>query len=186
MKTDETLVTEYLQGDELALRELIERYAQPIFSFVRRLVGDRALAEDIAQEVFVRAWRQLRSFRTKENFKPWLFAIARNAAIDALRKKRTLVFSDVNVPDDNESDFAETLSDPAPLPDELFANRELGKLLETALISLSPDARAVLLLHYTEGLTFEEIAVALGKPMNTVKSWHRRALLGLRKQLTKP
>ncbi len=92
-RSDENLVTDYLKGDKKALEILIGRYLKPIYNFLYRYTGDVAEAEDITQEAFVRAWKNIRKFDRNKKFKTWIFGIAKNAAIDFLRKKKPILFS---------------------------------------------------------------------------------------------
>jgi len=176
INSDERLVGDYLKGDEKSLEILIKRYLGPIYGFVFRFVGNREDAEDITQEVFVRAWRNLKRFNLQKSFKTWIFSIAKNTAIDFLRKRRVQVFSETEI---------ETLADPTPLPQELLEKAEAAKLLESALNKLGLKYRMVLYLYYNDHFNFREIAEILGEPLNTIKSRHRRALLMLRKLLEK-
>ena len=82
---DAQLVADYLNGDEQSLHLLIERYLKPVYRFVHSYVGSDLDAEDISQEVFVRAWRNLKKFDQEKSFKTWIFAIAKHASIDVLK-----------------------------------------------------------------------------------------------------
>ncbi len=121
----------------------------------------------------------IRRYKKGRPFKPWLFAIARNTALDFLKKKRPHSFSSLEG-EDGDVSFADTLEDSEPLPTEIFERAESKEKLERLLDEIHPDHRSVLTLYYHEELTFEEIAEALDRPMNTVKSWHRRALIKIR------
>ncbi|MCX6813734.1 MAG: sigma-70 family RNA polymerase sigma factor [Candidatus Azambacteria bacterium] len=91
--TDEQLVKNYFKGDEKSLEELIRRYLPLIYNFSRRYAGDPDNAADITQEVFVKVWKNLKKFNTSKNFRVWLFTIAKNTALDWLKKKNALPFS---------------------------------------------------------------------------------------------
>jgi RNA polymerase sigma-70 factor (ECF subfamily) len=182
-RSDQDLAEACRKQDHLAFQELMNRYMRQIFNFARQYAHTMEDADDIAQDTFFKVWKYITKYTRGRTFKPWLFTIARNTALDHLKKKKAAVFSDL---DDNENDllFVDTLEDPEPLPSELFENSMLVTKLTSALKILNPDHRAILLLHYRENMTFDEIADIVGKPMNTVKSWHRRALLKLRDMLT--
>jgi len=182
---DEELISGYLAGDKKSLEILIGRYLKPIYNFVYYYIGDVPSAEDVTQDVFVRVWRKIKKFDEHKNFKTWIFSIAKNAALDFLKKKKAVPFSELEN-EEGESTITETVADPAPLPDELFARVDLSKLISGALAELSPIDRSVLLLHHYNQFTFEEAAETLGEPLNTVKSRYRRALIKLRKILTEP
>ena len=181
-RNDQQLIADYLNGDDGAITILIDRHLKTVFNFTYRLIGKQEEAENIAQETFLKMWRNLKKYRQGENFKTWLFTIARNTAIDWLRKKKSIAFSNFENEKD-ENAFAESLTDPEPLPDEIFARAEEKTLLDNALKKLSISEREVLLLHYSEHLTFDEIGKILEKSLNTVKSRHRRALIELRQHL---
>lgn len=178
--TDADLVRAYREGDDGAFSELLDRHIGSVYAFAKRICGDAAMADDVAQETFVKAWRAIGRFDEDRSFKAWLFAIARNAAIDALRKRRDVPFAAMSDDASDEDRFEDGLEDDSPLPGEGFDRAVDGKTLERALSLLSPDKRAIVLMHDVEGLTFEEAAEALGEPMNTVKSRYRRSLALLR------
>ena len=180
--TDEELAELCKTGDDTAFEELMRRYLKPIYAFTRQYTRLPEEAEDIAQDTFFKAWKYIKQFKSEKKFKPWLYTIARNTALDHIKKKKAVVFSAL---DDTENDlaFEDTLSDPEPLAPELFARAELAQELNEAMSVLHPDHRAVLIMHYHEDMTFEEIAETIDVPMNTVKSWHRRALVKVRKGL---
>lgn len=181
-KNDRRIIADCLNGDEEAITLLIDRHLKAVFNFTYRLVGKSEEAEDITQETFLKMWRNLKKYHRSENFKTWLFTIARNTAIDWLRKKKNITFS-VFENENGENSFAETLTDTEPLADEIFAKAEEKDFLNRELSKLSPTNRETLLLHYSEHFTFDEIGKILGQSLNTVKSRHRRALIELRKLL---
>jgi RNA polymerase sigma-70 factor (ECF subfamily) len=182
-KDDNKIVGDYLAGDLDSFDMLVKHYLKPVYNFVFRLSNNKNEANDIVQEVFVKVWKNLKKFNPDKNFKTWILTIARNTTIDWLRKKRNIVFSELNRLDEEggEKYFEETIADIEPLPDEIFMKKELDKEVEKVLSKLRPDFREIILLHYTEELTFEQISEIVGKPLNTVKSQHRRALNTLRK-----
>ncbi len=180
--TDADLIRLAQQGDNAALAFLIERYFSSTYRFLARMINDRAIAEDLTQETFIKAWKSLSRFDAMKAFKPWLFSIARNTAIDYVRKKQPFSFSSLE--DEEDQAFTDSVTDPRPLPSSLLEHKDLGNQLAQALTHLSPVARSIVLMHETEDLTFQEIADALNEPLNTVKSRYRRALLLLQTKLT--
>ncbi len=180
-KTDDELISEYQAGNANALNILIEKYTRPIYIFTYRMTGSSGEAEDITQETFVKIWRSLPKYKMTNTFRSLLFTIARNTALDHLRKKKMAVFSDFEDAEGNNF-LTETLSDPETLPETLIEKAEQTKSLNKSLLQLSPEDREILLLHYEEDMTFETIGKVLNKPLNTVKSRHRRALAKLREQ----
>jgi len=179
--SDVQLIEEYLQGKEESLRDLFSRYLKPIYTFIFRYINDGNETQDLTQEVFIRVWKNLKKFDRRKNFKPWIFKIAKNIAIDFLRHKKNIPFS--NFENDQENSLAETISDPAPLPSELFADQEIKLKLEAALQKLAPQYRLVLMMYYNDQNNFREIAEILNESLNTIKSRQRRAIIDLRKLL---
>lgn len=175
---DKQLIKEYLSGNEDALNELINRHLKGVYNFIYRLVGNTQEAEDLAQETFLKAWKHLKKYDPDQNFKTWLFTIARNTAVDWLRRKK---IPTLGLAENSETqDGIETmLGDDSPLPDELLQQEWEKDYLEKLLGRLPVHQREVTLLHHYEEMTFEEIGTLLGKPLNTVKSQYRRALLAL-------
>jgi RNA polymerase sigma-70 factor (ECF subfamily) len=138
------------------------------------------------QETFLKAWKSASQYRQEASkFKTWVLRIARNSAIDYLRKRKYVVFSEFEN-DAGQNVLVETVPDPTELQDELFARKEDSETLLKAVEQLSPEAREILLLHYTSGLTFQEIGDMLREPPNTVKSRHHRAIQSLKKLLGSP
>ncbi len=182
---DKQLVAQYGKGDEDALATLIRRHIKPVYNFIYRFTGNAHDAEDIVQEAFVKVWRNINKYRPDESFKTWLFAIAHNTAIDLLRKKKHLVFSDFEN-SEGENFLLETLADPEAPPDEVIATLEEKKMVEGLLSQLPLLYREVLVLRYQDDFTFKEIGAILHKPLDTVKSQHRRALIVLKKLIDAP
>jgi RNA polymerase sigma-70 factor (ECF subfamily) len=181
-ETDEEIIIAYKTGDREAFKKLIDRYTSPLYNFSARLAGKRN-ASDLVQEVFIKVWKNIDRFDGKKaSFKTWIFVVARNTITDFLRRKKDLNFSDLEK-DDGEDSFFEKIPDENLLPDEALQKINDAELLNKLLDKLPADYKSVLSLHYQEDMTFDEIGKVLNKPLNTVKSYHRRALLLLRKML---
>lgn len=181
-KSDQELISNYLDGDKESLEILIRSYLKPIYNFVYRYVGNRHEAEDITQEAFVKVWRNLKKFDQSKSFKTWIFQIAKNTAFDILKKKKAIPFSEFEN-EEGENMIIETLADPAKLPSELLEKADIAQMLNAALEQLSPNYRMVLFLRYNDHFNFREIAESLNESLNTIKSRHRRALIALKKLL---
>ena len=175
---DAQLVSESILENTGSFETLVERYTQPIYNFAYRLTGNVQTAEDITQETFVKVWKNLAKYDSKQSFRAWIFTIARNSTTDYLRKKKAIPFS--NLSNNDETPFEENISDTEILPSETVLKLEDTARLQKLLDRLPQDYQTVLLLYYQEDMTFDEIGKVLKKPLNTVKSWHRRALLKLR------
>ncbi len=185
MGDDADLIRAYLAGEEAAFVELTKRHLAGAYTLALRLIGEREVAEDVVQESFVKAWKNLSRYsRERASFNTWFARIVRNTAIDYLRKKRHIPFSAF---EDREAErsLPEIASDEV-LPDELAAREHDREAVEQAAATLSIPYREVLALHYGEGLTFEEMARVTGTSANTLKSRHRRALAALATRLHPP
>lgn len=179
--SDQYYIERSLSGDTDAFSHLVSRYLSSVYGFISYRLGSTHMSSDITQEVFLKAWKHLHTFKTDKNFKTWLLAIARNSAIDYSRKKREFVFSDIDSSEDDS--FEESIVDEALGVDELFEQKETMDVLQAALKTVSSESRSILLLHSIDGLTFDEISRIVGAPIDTVKSRYRRALLRLRSVL---
>ena len=169
--TEAQLVRQACDGDGTAIRSLYERYAPRVYAVVRRIAGDDDLAQDYAQEAWIRAIRALPTFRGDARFSTWLHRIAVNSALQALRRSDTRRKREAPMPDS------------IPVAPE-FGDSLLEQRLETAMDHLPPGMRQVLILHDVEGYPHEEIGDALGVASGTSKSQlfkaraRMRALLG--------
>lgn len=178
---DAELVAAAKDGDEAAIESLVKKYLPQVLRLAARLAGQTDLAEDIAQEAFVKAWRNLNTYDAAKPFAPWMLAITRNAALDLLRKRRAVPFSALSPANGEDGmDFADTLASEEPLPEEVLARAESDQTVAAALLRLPERDRTVLTLRYEDALSFEDIGAVMKAPMNTVKSWHRRAQARLR------
>jgi RNA polymerase sigma-70 factor (ECF subfamily) len=171
--SDADLIARVLQaGDPNAFGELVRRYQSPVRSFLRKLTrGDAALADDLAQETFLRAWRKLETFRGEARFSSWLFGIAVNEFRGRLRRAR-------RQPWDEPGDQA---SDVEPVVEAPPAGLRLD--LDEALLRLTLAERAAILLCCQHGLTHEEAAQSLCSPLGTVKTNILRGKAKLRRWL---
>jgi RNA polymerase sigma-70 factor (ECF subfamily) len=174
-------VVQALAGSQSAFEQIVARYQRPVISLIARMTGDRAQAEDLAQETFVKAFRNLAAFDTTRRLSSWLFRIAHNTAIDAMRRSSPPPESI------DATDFAsaagphQPAAPPGPDPVE---RRELGQALEAAMAGLRPDQRAAIVLRYENGLSFSEIGAVLGVPEVTARSHVHRARKELARLLT--
>jgi len=175
--SDENLVKDYLDGDDGAFKRLLDKYTSSVYNFSFRFVGADN-ANDVVQDVFIKVWKNLKKFNSeKSQFKTWLFTIARNTITDYLRKKKMVLFSSL---DKEEEDFVDSLESEDFLPDEDFIRLEDKNTLNKLLNQIPENYKEILILHYQEDMTFNEIGKLMKKPLNTVKSYHRRALIKLK------
>jgi len=182
---DIDLIQQYLRGDSKSLDVLIEKYLKIIYGFVYKNVGGspsgQAIAEDITQEIFIKVWKNIRKFDQNKTFKPWLFQIAKNTAIDYLRKKKSIPFSSF----ENEKGQNPLVENIADIPLNLLEKLSDEKTIAGVMQGLTEKEQKVVNLRLTEGMSFKEIAEASKEPVNTVKSRYRRSLIILRKNLKK-
>lgn len=167
--SDEQLAAAARDGSDDAFRQLVERFERPVFSLLVRMVRSSELAEDLAQETFVKAWKALGRFDPARKFSSWLFKIAHNSALDALRRRDDAALS-LDAPGPDGEAPLELPADPtAENPLAVALGREAGVVLEAALATLRPAYREILLLRFAEELSYEEIAQVTGNPLGTVK-----------------
>ncbi|MFA5095492.1 MAG: sigma-70 family RNA polymerase sigma factor [Candidatus Paceibacterota bacterium] len=185
---DEEIIALYKNGDQEAFKGLISRYSSPLYNFTARLT-DKNNASDVVQETFIKVWKNLHKFDpSKASFKTWIFTIAKNTATDFLRKKKSLSFSDMEESinkdgSENINSFSENIPDEELIPDEALQKLQDSMLLNKVLDKLPIHYKTILVLHYQEDMTFDEIGKVLDKPLNTVKSQHHRAIVLLRKMI---
>ena len=147
--TEARLVSEALAGSQSAFEQIVRRYQRPVISLIVRMVGDRGVAEELAQESFVKAFRNLRSFDVTRRLSSWLFRIAHNTALDWLRRSRPEVVS-LDDPEDDASHGA--LAAAAPPAADPVEREALGAALEAAMRTLRPAYRAAVALRYEQDL----------------------------------
>ena len=180
---DAKLIATFIKGDGESFAALVDRHMPMVYKFVYRYVGDADIANDVVQDVFIKVWKNIKKFDPEKNFKTWLLTIAKNTALDAIKKKKAVLFSKIEEGDTDLDAFLAPYVESADLPDALLQKKQTKADLDRILQELSPTYRSVLLLRYTEHLKFREIADTLQEPIDTIKSKHRRALIQLRKML---
>ena len=184
MVDDKQLVERALAGSEDAYREIVERYQRPIYSLVVRMVRDPSMAEDLAQDVFCKAFKALGTFDRTRKFSSWLFKIAHNSAIDQLRKRRISTIS-LETDDAESDDPLRRYADPdAEDPEEYSRRQELGTAIEASLGALRPEYREILVLRFEQEKSYEEISEITDLPLGTVKTHLHRARKALAKDLS--
>ena len=175
------------QGREAAYRELIRRYERPVFSIVYRMVRDRELAEDLAQDTFIKVLNHIDRYRPEFKFSSWLFKIANNVAIDHLRRRQVETVSLDGAPNAQTQDAIDAtrldVADQQESALDEIASRELGGEIEQAIARLRPEYRACIMLRHVEDRSYEEIAATLDLPLGTVKTYIHRARHELRREL---
>ena len=178
MNSSADLVAHARLGDHEAFRLIFERYSRPIISFIYDMVSDRELAEELTQETFIRAYRNLRTMREETKLSTWLFGIARNVALESLRTRRH---------DSHHVDLEDRsvlgLSGSGPEPVDQFLNKELSGVIEHALAALDENKRLVFTLKVFQERTYEEIAEITGFSIPKLKTDLHRARSEMRRRI---
>ncbi|MFQ5521813.1 MAG: RNA polymerase sigma factor [Candidatus Methylomirabilia bacterium] len=174
MSSDESLMEEVSAGHVAAFQLLYDRHHRAVFHFFLRFLGDRHTAEDLLQETFLRMFAHRGEYRARAAFKAWLFTIARNLALDHLRRQRG---------SPAREGVLETVVDPKPSPLEHAEVRELDERLQALVLILPTTEREVLLLSRFAGLSHEEVAEVTGASLGAVRVALHRALRRIRELL---
>lgn len=185
MRPDSDLIRDYLAGDEAAFAELFERYKAPLFSYLLRMTGDRDKAEDLFQETFIKAVKALGRFGGEKKFSAWLFTIARNSLMDSFRrgKLRAAASLDDTGPDGEGPALGGALASAEPGPEAAALSAAGVEEFRRAFDSLPEEQKEVFLMRHYSGLSFREIAEAVGTPIGTVLARMSRAAAKLREKL---
>ncbi len=173
-------------GDKEAFGRLVEAYQDRIYGYLARMLADPEEAEDVAQEVFLRAYRSLGRFRGTSSFHTWLYRIASNLAIDVARRRKrqdnTTYSLDAPL-DAGEDEYEREMPDDSRAPDQISEQAELQRAVRQAVMELPEKLRDVVVLYELQGESYEDIAAILGVPLGTVKSRLFNARGQLKKRL---
>jgi RNA polymerase sigma-70 factor, ECF subfamily len=184
--TDAQLVERTLAGSEDAFAALVARHQRSVYNLLARMLRNPALAEELAQESFLKAYTHLRSFKPEFKFANWILRIAHNTAIDVLRQRGPQVLSIDEAASGEQSAIDDTLVDPrSDEAERRLERRDLSQVLGAALDGLRPEYRRAVVLRYQQDLGYEEIAAITGEPVGTVKSHLHRARTEMAAFLTK-
>jgi RNA polymerase sigma-70 factor, ECF subfamily len=174
---DENLINRFKGGDLSGFEELVRKYQDRIYNLCRYMVQDTHDAEDTAQDVFLKAYRSLNTFKPDAALYTWLYRIAVNTCLDYKKKSRSEQAEDESVIDD--------LASTEPSPERLYESKEISQAIQSALRKLPKDLRAAIVLKEIEDLSYQEIAEVLHTSIGTVKSRISRAREELRRLLQK-
>src|SRR5580704_177498 len=182
---DSALVAGLRAGDECAYEILIQRFQQPVYNLISRLVDDPGDAADVAQEVFLKVFRKVNGFRSESSLKTWVYRIAVNEARNQRRwfvrhRGKEIGLDPADAAAQGPQDW---LCDPGRSPYQTALDQETHALIESALNKVSPNYRAAVVLREVEGLSYEEISEILEVSLGTVKSRILRGRESLRKHL---
>jgi RNA polymerase sigma-70 factor (ECF subfamily) len=181
----EELVRRFRDGDAGAFDDLVREYQDTVFSVAYRMVNDREDAADLAQEVFVKVYRNLAKFRGDSKFSTWLYAIAMNTCRSGLRRTRRLRAVEGRSIDAMGGDEGRAMDpvDPDASPTAMLERREVRERVEQSVAELQPEFREVMVMRDIQGLSYDEIATALECSLGTVKSRLCRARMAVREKL---
>ncbi|HYJ47471.1 MAG TPA: sigma-70 family RNA polymerase sigma factor [Pyrinomonadaceae bacterium] len=176
MNSASDLIARTRAGDDDAFQAIFERYSRPVISFIFDMVGERELSEELMQETFVRAYRNLSSLRDDARLSTWLFGIAKNVARESLRSRRQSSRK-VELDDDSVAE----LRDGRLTPDDFLINKELNQVIRMALSRLDEDKRLVFALKIFQQRSYEEIAAITGFSIAKLKTDLHRARAEMRR-----
>jgi RNA polymerase sigma-70 factor (ECF subfamily) len=176
--TDEHLFARFIEGDENAFNELVERYYRQIYRFLVRFTGQEHLAEDLIQEVFVKLYKAAATFDSSKRFRPWIYQIAANTARDTLRSagRNGKRVSFLNTGEEAETTLDQLVPGVTASPDEAIIERETSEKVKETLMQMQDQLREILILAYYNQLPYKDIADSLGIPLGTVKSRLHKAV----------
>ncbi len=180
---DVILMLKFQQGDKLAFGELLDKYKKPVINIIYRLIQDRAEADDLAQEVFIRVYNSEKSYRPTAKFSTWIYAITRNICLNELRKRKRLVSLDETISTEDGELKREFADFHASSPYEEASKQELQELVKEAIESLPINQRMVVILRRYEQLSYEDIAKTMSCSVSAVKSLLNRAKESLKEKL---
>ena len=181
--TDAVAVKLARAGDQDAFRVLVERHSRSVFKLAYRVTGSESDAQDVVQETFLRAWRQLARFEERSSFGTWIYRVAVNCALDQLRRRPVREVSATPLGDDEPRIDEETAADDTWGPERQAQTAELGRRVHEALNQLSPAERTAFVLRHFEGRSIEEIGHAMGLRTSATKHSIFRAVQKMRRTL---
>ena len=172
--TDSELLTRYMAGEEGAFRELVNRYKNSLYAFLRRFLNQQDLVEDVFQETFLQLYMSKESFDTSRPLRPWLFTIAANKAKDALRKMQRQPSIDLgaiaDAGDVSIDDVVNLLDSYKTTPVEEVSKDETAQRVREIIANMPEKLRGILILAYFEQFSYKQMAEILSIPIGTVKS----------------
>lgn len=174
-QVDYAVVQRAIGGDQVAFRILFDKYRQPLYYHVLKLVRDREIIEDLLQEIFLKAFDNIASFNPDYAFSTWLYRITTNHSIDFLRKKKLKTLSLDEPIQTKDGNMSIEIEDEDSAADDLVMKKQRAKILKEALDSLPDKYRDIIRMRHIEELSYQEIAELLDLPLGTVKAHIFRA-----------
>ncbi len=169
-------------GDNDAFRLLVEQHGRAVFRLAYRITANEEDAEDVVQETFLRAYRQIDRYEARSSFSTWLYRIASNCSLDLIRKRKHREYKRERGPDPDQ-DILHSIPAPAPGPDRELYSSQISESVQAALGELSAQERTAFVLRHFEGMSIDEIGLTLGTGTNATKHSIFRAVQKLRRSL---
>lgn len=176
MNTFSELVRDAQDGSANAYTQIMRMHYADVFRFIKTMIKDEAIAEDLTQDTWIKIWKSLHTFDPTKKFITWSFQIAKNTVIDHTRKHKFINIADFG---DQEIEIV----DDAPLPEELLASEQVAEEVRDSINELGPLYAQVILMHLDQELTFAEISDILGESIDTIKSRYRRGILKVKTKI---
>ena len=173
-ENDRELVKRFQNGDENAFNELVRKYQKPVYQIARRLLGSHEEAQDLSQEVFIKAYRGLAGFRSEAGFFTWLYRITVNSALNVLRKKKLRQILSLE-------HIGFSIASREPAPDQQMTNEETLNAITRAIDRLPKQQKIVFTLRHDQKMAHKEIAEILNRDIGTVKANYHHAIRKLKK-----
>ncbi len=181
--TDSRAAEQARKGDQQAFRVLVERHSQSVFYLAFRMTGKEQDAEDLVQETFLRAYKQIDRFDGRSAFGTWLYRICTNCSLDLIRSQKNRKEQQASTSEDEEMSWLDRIAAPDPSPERLTQSGQIARLLQPALDRLTEQERAAFVLRHYEGCNIDEIAHRLGVQASAAKHSIFRAVQKLRRAL---
>ncbi len=184
--SDHVAVAKVRAGDEDAYRTLVDRHSRSVFRLAFRMTGNEQDSEDVVQETFMRAYRQLHRWEARSSFSTWLYRIAANYSLDLVRRRKRhgeVAMAESASQSEESGETVHALPSHAPGPDRLLFSGRVQECVASTLNELSQQERTAFVLRHFEGQSIEEISAALGLSGNAAKHSIFRAVQKLRRAL---
>ncbi len=184
--SDSLAVARVKAGDGDAYRHLVDRHSRSVFRLAYRMTGNEQDSEDVVQETFLRAYKQLHRYEARSSFSTWLYRIAANYSLDLVRRRKRhgeVALGESSPANEEMPEMIHALPSPAPGPDRLLFSGQVQECVASTLNELSQQERTAFVLRHFEGQSIEEISAALGLSGNAAKHSIFRAVQKLRRAL---
>jgi RNA polymerase sigma-70 factor (ECF subfamily) len=180
---DVQLMLALKKGDRSAFEVLMRKYYARILNFIYRFLGNRQIAEDLTQDVFMKVYKSAFRYRPRSQFQTWLYTIAKNTCLNQLRRKRTMLVSLDQTFHASDNEFRTEIADPDADPDRELLQKERASMIRAAVNALPNNQRMAVILRRYENFSYAQIATTLNVTDKAVKSLLSRAKVNLKNKL---